>query len=193
VKSSRTLLIVMVGAVAFYLLYRYMKSKDTSNSGTGVLGSNLNSVAPDLVGGSTGPELGPAVSLPINITLNDTSSMSSQNEPPYQSANPALPQMNGMSTGSGSIAGPIEYGTTSGTPTASDSGTTDVSAPDDTNAMQPVMATSTNPVQASSKAAATPAAKAPAPAAHKPAARKPARKPARRKPAPRRAPVRRAA
>lgn len=74
-KRVRLLLIVGALAVAAYLGYRWMKSRQAGNaspdSPTGGLGTNLNSVAPELVGGSTGPAVGPALSTPINITLTE--------------------------------------------------------------------------------------------------------------------------
>lgn len=72
-KRVKVALIVAVVAVAGYLVYRHFRNSDNgSASPTGSLGSNLNSVAPELVGGSTGPSVGPAVTMPLQITLNET-------------------------------------------------------------------------------------------------------------------------
>lgn len=72
-KNTKILLIVAAVAVAGYLGWRWWQGRkaaggDTS-SPTGSFGTNLNSVAPELVGGSSGPTAGPAVDLPVNITL----------------------------------------------------------------------------------------------------------------------------
>lgn len=83
--SRRTWIIVGIAAaaVAAYLAWRWYRNRETagSPSPTGALGTNLNSVAPELIGGSTGPSLGPAVSLPVNITLTS-------NVPDYASQPP---------------------------------------------------------------------------------------------------------
>lgn len=68
-KNLRITLILAALAVAGYLGYRWWQNRQASASPTGSFGSNLNSVAPELVGGSAGPSAGPAVDLPINITL----------------------------------------------------------------------------------------------------------------------------
>lgn len=73
-KRAKTVIILAVVAVAGYMVYRYYKNKQAGgadNSPTGSLGTNLNSVAPELVGGSAGPAVGPAVSMPLNITLTE--------------------------------------------------------------------------------------------------------------------------
>lgn len=71
-KKQKIILGVVVLAVAAYFGYRWWKGRQdqgNAESPTGGLGTNLNSVAPELVGGSSGPEVGPAVSMPLNITL----------------------------------------------------------------------------------------------------------------------------
>lgn len=70
-KNHKILLGVAAAAIAAYFLYRWWQNRQAGqvNSPTGALGTNLNSVAPELVGGSSGPSVGPAVSLPVNITL----------------------------------------------------------------------------------------------------------------------------
>lgn len=99
-KTTRTLLLVAALAAAGFLVWKYMRNRQQQNTGTGTLGTNLNSVAPELIGGSTGPSLGPAVNLPINITLTDTGAMTSQAANPYgmQTATSAVPEMNNAST-----------------------------------------------------------------------------------------------
>jgi len=59
VKNPRTWIIIGAVAIAAYLLYRWWQNKQSAtNSPTGSLGTNLNSVAPELIGGSSGPESG---------------------------------------------------------------------------------------------------------------------------------------
>ena len=88
-KQTRTLLIIGVAALAAYLIYRYISNRGNENTGSGALGSNLNSVAPELIGGSSGPSQGPAVSVPVNITVSEQASENSNNPPlgNYQPAN----------------------------------------------------------------------------------------------------------
>lgn len=57
-KEAKTTLILAAVAVAAYLGYRWYMNKQAANQGSGSLGSNLNSVAPALIGGSTGPTSG---------------------------------------------------------------------------------------------------------------------------------------
>jgi hypothetical protein len=74
-KNTRSLLLLGALAVAAYLAYRWYESKKAAAAGgspTGALGTNLNSVAPELIGGSSGPSVGPALSAPVNITLSET-------------------------------------------------------------------------------------------------------------------------
>ena len=75
-KQTRIVLIVGVAAVAVYLLYRYISKRGNEGTGSGPLGTNLNSVAPELIGGSSGPSQGPAVDVPVTINVTDTSSES---------------------------------------------------------------------------------------------------------------------
>jgi hypothetical protein len=75
-KNLKIGLIVLVIAVAAYFAWQWWKNRQTSDSlqsPTQSFGTNLNSVAPELVGGSAGPSVGsaPAVSLPVNITLTE--------------------------------------------------------------------------------------------------------------------------
>lgn len=103
-KKTAMILAVVAGvAVVGYVIYRYMQSRASSNSPTGSFGSNLNSVAPELVGGSSGPSVGPALSAPVNITLNESAPAASR-EPssafgagPVNPANPGGPVMQAAS------------------------------------------------------------------------------------------------
>lgn len=92
-KQTRIWLIVGVAAVAVYFIYRYIQNRGGTETGTGALGSNLNSVAPELVGGSAGPTQGPAVSVPVNITLT------SQDTAPDQSERGSIPANNQTAAG----------------------------------------------------------------------------------------------
>lgn len=80
----RMILLVAAAAVAGYFLIRWYEGRQSAQYGNtqggAGLGSNLNSVAPELIGGSTGPSIGPALSTPV--TINVTSSA------PPESANP---------------------------------------------------------------------------------------------------------
>lgn len=73
-KRDKIILGVVALAVAGYFAFRWWKNRQDSGndaeSPTGGLGTNLNSVAPELVGGSSGPEVGPAVSMPLTINLS---------------------------------------------------------------------------------------------------------------------------
>jgi len=71
----KMLLLLGAAAVAAYVAYRMWKNYQANGGGPGSpfqVGTNLNSIAPELVGGSTGPSVGPGVDLPINITLTET-------------------------------------------------------------------------------------------------------------------------
>lgn len=73
-KRTRTILIVIGLAVAAYLAYRWYQNKQSggTNSPTGGLGTNLNSIAPELVGGATGPSSGLTYNqapTTVNLTL----------------------------------------------------------------------------------------------------------------------------
>jgi hypothetical protein len=85
-KKTKTLLIVAVVAVAGYLAFRWYQNRKAQQgaaeqSPTGAFGTNLNSVAPELIGGSTGPSVGPVLSSPVSITLNETSAQTAPVEP----------------------------------------------------------------------------------------------------------------
>lgn len=74
-KTIKTLILVAVLAGGAYLAYRWYENYKTGQSGGGVpqLGTNLNSIAPYLVGGSSGPAVAPAVNTPVNITITESS------------------------------------------------------------------------------------------------------------------------
>jgi hypothetical protein len=97
-KNTRTLLIIAAVAVAAYLgyrLYEKRKANAGTNSPTGALGTNLNSVAPELVGGSTGPSVGPALSSPVTINLTENVAPT-----PVDQGGPMIPANNQTQTGS---------------------------------------------------------------------------------------------
>jgi|SRR5579859_2072327 len=56
--KQKKLLIIGAVAVAAYLAYRWYQNRQQNNTGSGQLGTNLNSVAPALIGGSSGPSSG---------------------------------------------------------------------------------------------------------------------------------------
>jgi hypothetical protein len=154
--DRRTKIILVVGAliVAGYIAWRYYESKkNNESSGTGQLGSNLNSVAPELIGGSTGPSLGPAVSLPININLTTSEAGSgisngSANYPlPYQSNPNVGHQLNGGQDTAGTT-GAIAAGRAQSAAQAQGN-----AAP--ATAMQSTSAKTANPVHRQTKAAHT--------------------------------------
>ncbi len=74
-KNVKILIVVAVLAVAAYFGYQWWENRQANNDGNLIpgAGSNLNSPAPNLVGGSAGPNSGPAVSLPITIDLTEDS------------------------------------------------------------------------------------------------------------------------
>jgi hypothetical protein len=57
-KKAKTALIIGGLAVAAYLIYRWYQNKQSNQQNQGQLGTNLNSVAPALIGGSSGPMSG---------------------------------------------------------------------------------------------------------------------------------------
>jgi hypothetical protein len=76
-KTVKTLILVAVLAGAAYLAWRWYQNYKAGQTGGGVpqLGTNLNSVAPELVGGSSGPSVAPVVSTPVTVTITqDTKS-----------------------------------------------------------------------------------------------------------------------
>lgn len=81
-KNVKVTLVVVALAVGGYLVFRWYENRKANgtNSPTGALGTNLNSVAPELVGGSSGPDVGPAVQMPLTITLNETAPLNTDND-----------------------------------------------------------------------------------------------------------------
>jgi len=74
-KNAKIAIGVAVLAVGAYLVYRWYQNRQAQTSGQSAisqLGSNLNSMAPELVGGSSGPTSGPQVTMPVTITLTDS-------------------------------------------------------------------------------------------------------------------------
>lgn len=70
----RTILIIGGLAVVAYFVYRWYVNQQSgsTNSPTGSLGTNLNSIAPELVAGSTGPTSGLVYNqapTTVNLTL----------------------------------------------------------------------------------------------------------------------------
>lgn len=96
----KTALIVVGIAVAAYLGYRWWENRKASGSPTGALGTNLNSVAPELIGGSSGPNSGLDYSpQPANVTVNYPSQITNSASPQPTSAgvttgNPIITQGN---------------------------------------------------------------------------------------------------
>ena len=83
-ELNRKHLMVLVGlaalGVAAYVGYRWWQARQGNE--VGGLGTNLNSIAPELIGGSTGPSVGPAVNTPISITLNEAANSTAPAEMP---------------------------------------------------------------------------------------------------------------
>lgn len=81
-KRTKVIIGVVVVAVAGYLIYRWYQNRQATSDGTdsGVLGSNLNSVAPELVGGSSGPSVGPAVAMPLTINLSESATKTADDD-----------------------------------------------------------------------------------------------------------------
>lgn len=107
-KTVKTLILLAVLAGGGYLAWRWYSNYRAGQAG-GVpqLGTNLNSVAPELVGGSSGPAVAPAANIPVNITITDN--RSSQREMPETPNTPMFPantppnnQLNAANEDSGS-------------------------------------------------------------------------------------------
>lgn len=201
-KTGKYLLIAAVGALAIYLAIRWYENKKSnqygSTQGGAGLGSNLNSVAPELIGGSTGPSIGPALSTPITINVtssmpdnslgaNPVGSMVSRNNvtpSPLALANP-----DNSATGAQDAA-PVPDDQSGGGITSAGSGTTAMT-PADSTEREPTVKTGTTPAMrgtpvtpVKSKPPATSTPKTHEPAPHKPIRReghpKQRRKPVRR-------------
>ena len=71
--KKHAILIAIALAVAAYLAWRWWSNRKSASGDSVAPGgsTDLNSVAPELIGGSSGPNVGPAVSLPVNITLTE--------------------------------------------------------------------------------------------------------------------------
>lgn len=72
-KNTKTLIIIGVLVVAGYLAWRAYQNYKANQPGGGQLGTNLNSIAPELVGGSQGPVAQPAFNVPVNISVSSSS------------------------------------------------------------------------------------------------------------------------
>lgn len=72
-KNAKIAIIVVVVAVGGYLAWRWYQNYKAAQPGGGQLGTNLNSIAPELVGGSQGPVAQPAFDVPININVSSSS------------------------------------------------------------------------------------------------------------------------
>jgi hypothetical protein len=72
-KTGKALLLAGVAAVAVFLAWRWWQNRQAATAGGGQLGTNLNSIAPELVGGSSGPVAQPAFDVPVNITVSSSS------------------------------------------------------------------------------------------------------------------------
>ena len=74
-KQLWTLLIVAAVVIGGWFLLKWWKGYQKQGGGNlGQLGTNLNSIAPELVGGSSGPAVAPNVEVPVTITLSETTS-----------------------------------------------------------------------------------------------------------------------
>jgi len=73
---TRKNLFIVIGITAVivigYVGWRWWQARQSGNSPTASFGTNLNSVAPEMVGGSSGPAVAPAVNTPINITVTES-------------------------------------------------------------------------------------------------------------------------
>lgn len=100
-KNLKVLLALGVIAGLAYVLYRWYEARVSASGtgqasgggilgGTGSLGTNLNSVAPELIGGSEagGTKVAPAVDVPVNITMSSSSTIPAQTGLPDSSMQP---------------------------------------------------------------------------------------------------------
>lgn len=72
-KNTKTLIIAGVLVIAGYIAWRLYQNYKANQPGGGQLGTNLNSIAPELVGGSSGPVAQPAFNVPVNISVSSSS------------------------------------------------------------------------------------------------------------------------
>lgn len=108
-KRLKTALILVGVAVAVYLGYRWYQNRQSSSQG---LGSNLNSAAPELVAGSSGPSSGLnyyAGSTTVDITEPVTSQKPVVGKIPYGRGDGPIPSKSGgpISIDAGAPTGPI--------------------------------------------------------------------------------------
>jgi hypothetical protein len=115
-KKLKTTLILAGVAVAAYLIYRHMKNSQSNSTGTSQLGTNLNSVAPALIAGSSGPSSG--LNYYAGSTTVYTAAPVSTATAPTSSSTPATPAGTGRRW-------PVSSSSTSG----STSGSTPLPAP----------------------------------------------------------------
>lgn len=106
-KTVKTLIILAVLAGGGYLAWRWYANYRAGQAGGGVpqLGTNLNSVAPELVGGSSGPAVAPAANIPVSITITDSRSTQmpeTPNTPMLPVNQPTNNQLNAANDDSGS-------------------------------------------------------------------------------------------
>jgi len=119
------LAVLVIGGFLVMRWYENKKAAEANNNGQannlGPTGSNLNSIAPELVGGSTGPSIGPAMSVPIDITVTSSAPPAAAN--PIGDMNPVQPvgwnAMQGQSPSMGQLRmNPVyRMGTTSNSAT----------------------------------------------------------------------------
>lgn len=69
-KNGKTLLLAGVVVVGVFLVYRWYTARKATGT-TPALGSNLNSLAPELVAGSSGPRAG-GVDIPVHVFVTET-------------------------------------------------------------------------------------------------------------------------
>jgi hypothetical protein len=119
-KKAKTTLILAGVAVAAYLAYRWYMNKQANSQSTGQLGSNLNSVAPALIGGSSGPTSG--LSYYAGATNVYTAAPVSTSSSPTTPTTPTTP------TGTGR-RWPIGTGTGITTPASGGSGSNTLPTP----------------------------------------------------------------
>lgn len=72
-KDTKVLIIAAVVVAAGYIAWRLYQNYKANQPGGGQLGTNLNSIAPELVGGSQGPTAQPAFNVPVNISVSSSS------------------------------------------------------------------------------------------------------------------------
>jgi len=133
-KNTKTLLWVGIIAVAAYLGYRWYKNKQASAAGaaatsaplsTSSAGSNLNSVAPELIGGgdAAGTTVQPVLTVPVTVSIDQTS----QNPP-------AQPQTPVIGVNATTPSGVTAQSTAAGSTGASSTGSTGASSTGSTGA-----------------------------------------------------------